>query len=212
MKQTNATGFKKHLPNITSIIRLLGAFSLLFLMNFRMDLGAFRAVPWIWLIVYLFLVIADYLDGALARKLNAKSELGALLDALSDAALLVVGAATVFVRFAYANLTVFETWLYVCLLIFCTANRLSMNLVAKKFFGTPNMVHSYPQKAFTVCCYFGVAFWAFLLDVPWWSIVFLLSLNLYGAIDEVVYCSRAATYDVNFKGHGFQKYELRKKP
>ncbi|MCL2070211.1 MAG: CDP-alcohol phosphatidyltransferase family protein [Treponema sp.] len=196
---------------MASIIRLVGSFSLLFLISFEKDIGPFKAVPWVWLIVYLFLVFTDSLDGTLARKLNAKSNIGAFLDALSDTFLLVIAAAMVFTVFAYDNLSDFQSWFYICLLIFCAANKLSMNIYAKIFFGTANMLHSYPQKAFAVGCYIGVGLWAFLGDVPWWSIVILLSLSIYGAIDEIVYCARAAKYDVDFKGHGFQKYETRKK-
>ena len=206
-----AVGLKKHLPNITTSIRLVGSFSLLFLMGFERDLGPFRAVPWIWLLVYLFLVFTDSVDGMIARKFNAQSNLGAFLDAISDAVLLGIGAATVFVVFASGNLTNFQVWLYVGLLIFCVANRLSMNFYAKKFFGIVNMLHSYPWKVFAAGCYIGVGFWAFLRDVPWWTVVILMILNLYAAIDEIVYCARAAHYDVDFKGHWFQKYELRKK-
>ena len=133
------------------------------------------------------------------------------MDAFGDTVLLVIAAAIVFVVFAKDSLTDFQSWFYICLLIFCATNKLSMNLYAKIFFGKANMLHSYHQKAFAIGCYIGVGFWAFLRDVPWWSIVFLVSLSLYGAIDEIVYCARAAKYDVDFKGHGFQKYELRKK-
>jgi len=211
MDNVKATGFKKYLPNIATIIRLTGSFSLFFLMNFERDIGPFKAVPWIWLIIYIFLVLTDHVDGMIARKLNAKSDLGAFLDAFSDTVLLVIAAAIVFVKFASDNISDFQTWLYVGLLIFCSVNKLSMNLYAKKFFGIVNMLHSYPQKAFAVGCYIGVGFWAFLRDVPLWSVVLLVIVNLYGAIDEIVYCARAAEYDVDFKGHGFQKYELRKK-
>ena len=211
MENIKAAGLKKYLPNIATLIRLFGSFSLLFLTNFEKDIGNFRAVPWIWLIVYLFLVLTDSIDGTIARKFNAKSDLGAFLDAFSDTVLLVIAAANVLAIFASDNLTGFQTWLYVGLLIFCSANKLSMNLFAKKFFGVANMLHSYPQKAFAVGCYIGVGLWAFLRDVPLWSVVVLLALNLYGAIDEIVYCARSARYDVNFKGHFFQKYELRKK-
>jgi len=211
MERTKATGFMKHLPNIATIIRLAGSFSLLFLTGFTRDIGPFRAVPWIWLIVYLFLSLTDTIDGTLARKLNARSEHGAFLDAFSDTVLLVIGAAIVFGIFAKDSLSVFQSRCYVGLLIFCAVNKLSMNLYAKKFFGIWNMLHSYPQKAFAVGCYVGIAFWAFLRDVPWWSIIVLIALSLYGAIDEIVYCARAAEYDVDFKGHGFQKYELRRK-
>lgn len=155
-------------------------------------------------------MLTDSIDGTLARRLNAKSNIGAFLDAFSDTVLLVIGAATVFVKFAHDNLTNFQTWVYIGLLIFCTVNKLSMNFYSKKFHGITNMLHSYPQKAFAVGCYIGVAFWAFLRNVPWWSVAFLVSLSLYAAIDEIVYCARAAEYDVDFKGHWFQKYELRK--
>ena len=199
------------MPNIATVLRLGGSFSLLFLIRFEADIGSFKQVPWIWLIVYLFLVFTDSFDGTIARKFNAISNLGAFLDAFSDTVLLVIGAATVFTVFAHNSLTAFQSRLYIGLLIFCALNKLSMNLYAKVFFGTANMLHSYPQKAFAVGCYIGVAFWAFLRNVPWWSIVLLIMLSIYGAVDEIVYCARAAAYDVDFKGHGFQKYELRKK-
>jgi len=211
MENIKATGFKKHLPNIATLIRLMGSFSLLLLMNFQRDIGPFMAVPWIWLIVYIFLAVTDSIDGTLARKLNAKSDIGAALDTLSDTVLLVIGAATVFVLFAAESLTDFQSRLYISLVVFCALNKLSMNLYAKKFFGSANMLHSYPQKAFAIGCYIGVGLWAFLRDVPWWSVAILIAINLYAAIDEIVYCARAAKYDVNFKGHLFEKYEPRKK-
>jgi len=213
METAKATGFKKHLPNIATITRLIGTFSLFFFIKQRADIGPIKNVPYIWVPVYLFLVLTDHVDGQLARKLNAHSELGAFLDAFSDTVLLVVGASTVFVVFVRESLL--ETgewlfWLYIGLLVFCTFDKLGMNLVAKKYFGKANMLHSYPQKLFAVGCYIGVGLWAFLGTVPAWSIVLLVAINLYGMTDEVVYCMRAAEYDVDFKGHGFQKYELRK--
>jgi len=210
MDNAKATGIKKYLPNIATLIRLFGSFSLLFLMNIEKDIGSFKAVPWVWLIVYIFLVLTDTVDGIIARKFNAISNFGAFLDAFSDTVILVIGAATVFVKFA-ADLKPTTKWIYIGLLIFCATDKLGMTFFSKKYFGISNMLHSYPQKLFAVGCYIGVGFWAFIRDVPWWSVAFLIVLNLYGAIDEIVYCARAATYDVDFKGHGFQKYEKRKK-
>jgi len=210
MENVKATGIKKYLPNIATLTRLFGSFSLLFVMNYEKDIGPFKVVPWIWLIIYIFLVLTDTVDGTIARKFNAKSDLGAFLDAFSDTVILVIAAATVFVKFA-SDLTDVKRWICIGLLIFCSANKLSMNLYAKIFFGIINMLHSYPQKAFAVGCYVGIGYWALIRDVPWWSVVILVLLNLYGAIDEIVYCARAAVYDVDFKGHGFQKYETRKK-
>lgn len=210
-EKPQATGFKKHLPNIFTLTRLIGCSSLFLFISYERDIGPFKAVPWIWLIAYIFFVLTDSVDGILARKLNAKSNIGAFLDAFSDTVLLVIGAATVFTVFAADNLSSFETKLYICLLIFCAANKLSMNLYAKIFHGTANMLHSYPQKAFAAGCYIGVGFWALIRDVPWWSVLILMISNLYGAIDEIVYCARTAKYDVDFMGHGFQKYEKKSK-
>lgn len=216
MEEQKAVGIKKYLPNIATLIRLFGSFALFFVIQFEKDIGPFKAVPWVWLIVYIFLVLTDSVDGKMARKFNAKSNLGAFLDAFSDLVLLVIGAAIVFVVFAVEDLTEYRTTLhntplYIGLLIFCSANKMSMNIYAKVFHGTPNMLHSFPQKLFAGACYVGVGLWAFIRAVPLWSVAILLALNFYGAIDEIIYCARAAEYDVNFKGHGFQKYELRKK-
>jgi phosphatidylglycerophosphate synthase len=59
MENSKTTGIKKYLPNIATLIRLFGSFSLLFVMNLEKDIGPFKAVPWVWLIVYLFLVFTD---------------------------------------------------------------------------------------------------------------------------------------------------------
>jgi len=210
MEDNKATGIKKYLPNIATFTRLFGSFSLLFLTNFEKDIGSFERVPWIWLIVYFFLILTDVIDGTVARKLNAKSDFGAHIDALSDTVIIVIGAATVFVKFA-DKLPSIEKWIYIGVVIFCACDNIIMNYFSKKYFGSSNMLHSYPQKAFAAGCYIGIGLWAFLRNVPWWSVAFLVLINLWGAIDGIVYCVRAATYDVNFKGHGFQKYEKRKK-
>ena len=211
MTKTKATGIKKYIPNILSFIRIIGSFSLLFLMHNRTDINQFESVPLVWLIVYTILVLTDKFDGSLARKYNAKSDLGAFLDAFADVVLLVLGAATVFLLFAKENQTPTQTWIYVGILIFCLITRTSTNIFAKKYFGTANMLHSYPQKLFAAGCFIAVAIWAFLGDVPIWSIVVLVAINIYAVIDEITYCVRAEEYDVDFKGHGLQTYKLRKK-
>jgi hypothetical protein len=37
----------------------------------------------------------------------------------------------------------------------------------------------------------------------------MLAINIYATIDESVYCARTAEYNVDFKGHGFEKYKKR---
>ena len=73
-------------PNRISLLRLLmiGPFIVL-LLNQR---------PWPWarygaLGIFLVMAFSDLLDGVLARRLNAKSRLGAILDPLADKALII---------------------------------------------------------------------------------------------------------------------------
>jgi CDP-diacylglycerol--glycerol-3-phosphate 3-phosphatidyltransferase len=217
MKTAKATGFKKHLPNIVSIARIGGSFSLPFLMSWETTVQLplinipFHNVPYIWLIVYLFLVLTDKIDGTLARRLNAESDLGAALDALGDVIMLAMGATLCFVFFARAQLGLGEFWIYVGMMLLTIVNKIVGFMFAKKYHGKGNMLHSYPQRLFGVSGYIAVAYWAFVRDIPAWSIDTLLIFNIYATIDECIYCIRSAEYNVDFKGHGFEKYLLRKK-
>ena len=69
------------IPNVLSLLRLMGAAVLVFLPVG----GGFWAV-------YLLCGLSDMLDGALARRLKAESELGSKLDSLGDLALVIVCA------------------------------------------------------------------------------------------------------------------------
>jgi CDP-diacylglycerol--glycerol-3-phosphate 3-phosphatidyltransferase len=155
-------------------------------------------------------VLTDKLDGTIARKLNAESDLGANLDSLGDVLLLVMGATTCFVLFVAERLETWEFWLYVGMMLFTVVNKVVVFLVARKYHGKGNMVHTYFQKSFAVGCFIAVAYWAFVRNLPAWSIYSLLVINIYATIDECVYCVRTAEYDIDFKGHGFEKYPLRR--
>jgi CDP-diacylglycerol--glycerol-3-phosphate 3-phosphatidyltransferase len=210
-------GIKKHLPNIASCVRIFGTLALPFLMWDSWEktidlgpLGTFESVPIIWIVVYLFLVFTDKVDGTLARKLHAESDLGAKLDALGDTLVLVAGALCVFCKFIQGKVTNFQFWLYVAIMLACVANKVLDLLLTKKFHGEGNMLHSYPQKLFAIGSYIGVAFWAFMRDLPLWSILLLYAINIWATIDEVIYITRTAEYDVDFKGHGFEKYTVKK--
>ncbi len=68
---------KKHLPNIITLARIIGAMSLLFT-----DVSTDMMSPF-W-IIYLFCGITDMIDGFLARKLHAESKQGAMFDSVAD--------------------------------------------------------------------------------------------------------------------------------
>ncbi len=64
----------KHLPNIITTLRFLGAICLLFLVVGSVSFWA----------IYFACGISDMLDGFLARKLNAATPFGAVLDSVAD--------------------------------------------------------------------------------------------------------------------------------
>lgn len=67
---------KRHIPNSITVLNLLaGCFSVYFALSGELALGA-----WMIGLAALF----DFLDGTMARLLNARSEIGKILDSLAD--------------------------------------------------------------------------------------------------------------------------------
>jgi len=219
METLRATGIKKYLPNIMTCIRIFGTLALPFLMWKSWDVTitlpfigkTFSNVPIIWIIAYTILISTDMFDGMLARKLHAESELGANLDVIGDTLVLAMGATLCFVGFVGDNLETWRFWLYVGMMILGILNRALCFVLAKIYHGKGNMVHTYGAKFFTIYCYVSVIIWAFLRTIPAWSMYSLLAIDIYAIVDESIYCVRTAEYNVNFKGHGFEKYKKREK-
>jgi len=217
MEESSASGLKKYLPNIVSCIRIAGTFSLPFLMLESWEIKitlpiitkTFSNVPIVWIIAYLILLCSDKIDGTLARKLKAESALGAALDSIGDVLVLVMGATLCFVRFVGDNLEPWQFWLYVGMMTVAVLNKVLVFILAQIYHGKGNMLHSYFQKTFAAGCYVAIFFWAFLRTIPEWSIYSLLVINIYATVDESIYCVRSAEYNVDFKGHGFEKYKKR---
>lgn len=68
--------FKKHLPNVLTVIRILGAILAIYL--------GIESKYICLIILGIVLAILDYLDGFFARKFKAASDMGAKLDVLAD--------------------------------------------------------------------------------------------------------------------------------
>jgi len=218
MEEARASGFKRYLPNTVSFIRIIGTLALPFLMWESWEqtielplLGELRSAPVIWVVVFLFLALTDRVDGMLARALQVESELGAILDAVGDALLLVVGATCVFARFTRQNLTDFQFGFYIFIMLQILSDKFIVFAISKHIFGKGNMLHSIPHKAFAVGAYIALAYWALTRAIPMWSILLLWAIMTYALTDEIIYLMRTADYDPDFKGHGFEKYRLREK-
>ena len=216
---STAIGFKKHLPNILSWFRIIGSFSLPLIAwkSWEKDLAlpfiakTFSNVPIVWIVVYVILVSTDKLDGTAARKLRAESEFGAAIDAIADVVVLVMGATICFVWFVRDNLETMQFWICVIIMIICVVNKIIGFFLVQIFHGTGNMGHTIYHKTFALWCYVAVFFWAFLRTIPVWSILIVLGLNLIATIDEYIYIARSTEYNPDFKGHGLEKYEKRRK-
>lgn len=95
---------RKHLPNIVSGLRF-----------FMMPIGIFFALNGqreLFFITLIMMQVTDFLDGYLARKLNAHSQLGSKLDILGDACSYITGAVGLFV-FLPESLNGIPLWLIV---------------------------------------------------------------------------------------------------
>ena len=171
----------------------------------------FLNVPLAWIIVYVILVFTDKLDGTLARKFKAETDLGAALDSLGDVLILVMGGTICFVWFVRDSLETWRFWIYVVIMLICAFNKLFGYYLVKVYHNKGNLGHSFYYKAFSIWCYMCIFFWAFLRTIPPWSIYIVMLLNIIATTDEFTYIIRSTEYSPDFKGHGFEKYQKRSK-
>ncbi|MBQ9266436.1 MAG: CDP-alcohol phosphatidyltransferase family protein [Bacilli bacterium] len=78
--------FIKYVPNLITVIRILGAISLIFLEPL--------SVP--FLVVYGVCGATDAVDGFIARKFHVESRLGSVLDTISDFSLYIIMIVKIF--------------------------------------------------------------------------------------------------------------------
>lgn len=81
----------KHLPNLLTLLRLILVPCFLAASMQRMYVAAF--------VIFVSAAVTDFLDGLIARRLNVRSRLGALLDPAADKTLMVCG----FIYYTFAS-------------------------------------------------------------------------------------------------------------
>lgn len=141
----------KHLPNIITVFRFLGAISLLF---FGVKTTAF------W-VIYIACGLSDMLDGYLARKLHCESKTGALLDSLADLAFVVCCC------YKLIPLLMFPKWLWIwagAIVAIKIINQISALVMYKKCF----FPHTIANKVTGVLLFVGVPltfFWGSIIPV-----------------------------------------------
>ena len=110
----------KYLPNVISVLRIAGSISLLFC----------DVTGWPFWVIYAFCGISDMVDGWMARKLQAETRTGAVLDSVADIIFVVCCAARL--------LQVLEIpvwlWTWAGLIVFIKImNQISALFVYKRF-------------------------------------------------------------------------------
>ena len=126
----------KHLANILSISRIVGAAALL--------LGSFYLLPipplsFTFFVIYVLCIITDLADGPIARKTNSASSFGSALDSIGDAALILCVLAIL------VPILDFEMWMMVIIAIVIGVRLMSM-LIGYMKFRTITLLHTYVSK------------------------------------------------------------------
>jgi len=124
---------KRSLPNIITTARIAGAICLLYA-----DATAGILSPF-W-IGYLLCGFTDMIDGYLARRFNAESELGIVLDSVADLCFVVCCAWKLFPLFT------FDAWIYVWILLIL-AIKIINQISALMVHGNLLFPHTWANKA-----------------------------------------------------------------
>ena len=153
----------KHIPNIITVLRFLGAVCLLL---FNPAGAAF------W-VIYGLCGISDMVDGDLARKLNAESKTGAVLDSVADIFFVTCCAIRLL------PVMHIPTWLWIwagLIVVIKLINQVSALVICKRFC----FPHTKANKmtGFLLCLFVPTVFWSI---VP---IAFVAGVATFAAVQE----------------------------
>lgn len=123
---------KQDIPNLITTARIIGAVCLMFFQASTQWLSCF------WLL-YAFCGITDIVDGYVARRFNAETKIGALLDSIAD---IIFVACIAYKLFPLLKLS---SWMWIWVIVIVgikTANQIS----ALAVYGKPMFPHNLANK------------------------------------------------------------------
>jgi CDP-diacylglycerol--glycerol-3-phosphate 3-phosphatidyltransferase len=174
----------RYVPNALVIVRILLAPTLPFLTDHRV----------LFVGLYLFCYLTDVLDGWIARKVDAVSVLGSVLDSIGD---FVLGTAAV------VSLAVATDLLHnppTLIMLFSNLGfRLVTLVVTRVKFGLLASVHTWGAKVTTGALHVGVltCLWLGEMWLPMVSLVCVI--GLFGALEQFIIVVSSATFDADRK-------------
>ena len=111
----------KHLPNIITALRIVGSIGLLFC----------NIAGWQLWTLYVFCGISDMVDGWLARKLQAESKTGSVLDSIADLSFVFCCA----IKLLPALLIPSWLWIWAGIIVIIKiVNQISSLIIIKRFY------------------------------------------------------------------------------
>lgn len=119
----------KYVPNILSVSRILVSVALIFVPVFS---PAFC-------VLYVLAGISDMLDGFIARRYNACTKLGSIIDSIADFVFVAV------CLYKILPALTFPLWLYLCVALIA-AIKLSTFVLGFILYHKPCMLHTIPNK------------------------------------------------------------------
>ena len=155
----------KHLPNVISVLRFLGAVCVLF---FGVESCAF------W-VIYFVCGLSDMVDGYLARKLGCESKTGAMLDSMADLVFVVCCC------FKLIPALAFPKWLWIwggVIVAIKVINQISALVMYKKCV----FPHTVANKVTGVLLFVGVPLTVFLESIV--PIVIVAVVATFAAVQE----------------------------
>ena len=172
----------KHLPNILSVSRMLVSVIMIFLIN----------APLWFIFAYFVCGISDVADGYIARRFNATSKLGSFLDSLSDLVfwVIILYLAITFIRF--------QTYMIV-VMILVSCIRITSLLYTKYKFNSWSIMHTILNKLTGILVYLFLPVCFVVGYVPIWIAVFVFTIAIFSAFEELAICFLTTDYNENTK-------------
>lgn len=184
----------KKVPNILSVLRIVFAASLIFCV---IDFEKGRIF---FLILFLLGGITDFLDGYIARRYDACSDLGTKLDLLGDASFVIISFAC-FIYLIFSKAITFKTTRYIIFtLVFAASLKLSVYITTFIKFKVLNGLHTYLNKLVGTCYFFAIPVCIYLRNVPEALQYGVIILWIISACDELVVLIKSDKFEPNVKG------------
>ena len=181
----------KLIPNIITSIRLFGALVIIFLEPFT--------IP--FFIVYGLSGISDALDGFIARKFHLESQIGSVLDSISD--IVFLGVMAIKILPTLLDLLAIWNWLLIIIPIFF---QLIAYLICALKFKRFSAIHTYANKITSAAIFFyPFTFIGFVRPIYEIYVIVFGTIAIYGSIEMILIHIISHKYDERNKTIFFVK-------